>query len=322
MKLIDIYRLAVEMGKRYDVRGDSLHKLMQEEWNRYEKMSQSERNQFDLEQLEHPFADTRILAGSGEEEIHTVFCGIDMETPEILLADRLNAKGHKIDLILAHHPEGIAAAALYDVMKVQSDMLERAGVPINVAEGIMASRISEVERGLMPLNHQRAVDAARLLDLPFLCVHSPADNLVQHYLEELLAREEFSTLEELLKILQGIPEYHQAQLYKAGPQLVVGDRKRRTGKVFVKMTGGTAGSLKAYERLAAAGVGTIICMHMPEKHRAAAKENHLNVVIAGHMASDSLGMNLFLDELEKNNVKIIPASGLIRFSRRNEYEVH
>ncbi|KKR97364.1 MAG: hypothetical protein UU49_C0033G0007, partial [Candidatus Magasanikbacteria bacterium GW2011_GWC2_41_17] len=46
-----------------------------------------------------------------------------------------------------------------------------------------------------------------------------------------------------------------------------------------------------------------------------AKGAFLNIIIAGHIASDSLGLNLFLDELEKKGIKIIPCSGLIRVSR-------
>ena len=51
------------------------------------------------------------------------------------------------------------------------------------------------------------------------------------------------------------------------------------------------------------------------KHKKEAETSNLNVVIAGHMSSDSLGMNLFLDELEKRGIEIIPCSGLIRISR-------
>jgi putative NIF3 family GTP cyclohydrolase 1 type 2 len=56
-------------------------------------------------------------------------------------------------------------------------------------------------------------------------------------------------------------------------------------------------------------------MHMPEKHRIAARENNINVIIAGHMASDSLGMNQLLDEIEQKGVEVIPCSGLIRVKR-------
>jgi polysaccharide deacetylase 2 family uncharacterized protein YibQ len=41
----------------------------------------------------------------------------------------------------------------------------------------------------------------------------------------------------------------------------------------------------------------------------------MNIVIAGHMSSDSLGMNLWLDELEKRGIEIVPCGGLIRVSR-------
>lgn len=322
MKLRQIYELAVEMGKKYDVRGDYLYKILEEKEKEYEKLNDEEKELYDRESLFNPFSDTRILVGTGEEEVKTILCGIDMEIGEILLADRLREKGHQIDLVMSHHPEGVAYAALHDVMHLQEDMLERFGVPINIAQGIMAGRISEVERNIMPVNHQRAVDAARLLDLPFMCVHSPADNLVNNYLDELFKAKEPATLGDILDILSEIPEYKKARELKAGPKIIVGDKKRRCGRIFVKMTGGTSGAVEAYSKLAQAGVGTIICMHMPDKHRQAAKENHINVIIAGHMASDSLGMNLFLDELEKEGVNIIPCSGLIRVKRFSEHELH
>src|SRR5690606_24406173 len=122
--------------------------------------------------------------------------------------------------------------------------------------------------------------------------------------------------------LTEIPEYEKAKELKAGPTIIVGDKKKRAGKIFVKMTGGTSGSEDSYANLVKAGVGTIICMHMPEKHIKLAKENHLNVIIAGHMASDSLGMNLFLDELEKQNINIIPGAGLIRVKRLTNGDLH
>jgi len=62
-------------------------------------------------------------------------------------------------------------------------------------------------------------------------------------------------------------------------------------------------------------VGTIIGMHLSDEHRKKVEESRINYIIAGHMSSDSIGLNLFLDELEKNGVEIIPCSGFIRHSR-------
>lgn len=322
MKLNDIYQLAVQMGKASDLRGDYIEELLNQNRKAFERLNEEETRFFDQETLHNPFNDTRILTGSGDEEIKSILCGIDMETPEILLADRLRDKGYHIDLVLAHHPEGIADAELHAVMQMQADMLESMGVPINIGEGLMATRINEVRRTRMPLNHQRAVDAARLLNFPFMCVHTAADNLAADYLQNVLDASEYLTVGDLQELLLNIPEYKEARNMKSGPVIILGDKKRRAGKVFIKFSGGTSTSDKAYEKLAQAGVGTIICMHMTEKHRLAARDNNINVIVAGHMASDSLGVNLFLDELEQRGIDIIPCSGLIRVKRFPGSEVN
>ncbi len=65
------------------------------------------------------------------------------------------------------------------------------------------------------------------------------------------------------------------------------------------MTGGTEGPTDALNRLSAAGVGTLVGMHYSEEHRKRAEELKLNLVIAGHISSDVLGMNLVLDRIER-----------------------
>lgn len=316
MNFREIYDLAVSLGKKYDPRGDGVVICLEKELKEYQALKNNEQEFYDTERLMNPYADTRILYGSGNEDITAVMTGIDIETPEVLLADQLRSKGRRIDALIAHHPEGIAQAALHQVMHVQADMLADAGVPINVAEGIMESRIAEVHRAIMPANHQRAVDAARLLEVPFMCVHSPADNLANYYLNQLFAENACRSVEDVTELLLTIPEYQMARRLKAGPRILAGDKKRQAGQIFVKMTGGTGGSEKAYEKLAQAGVGTVIAMHMTEKHRQAAKDSHINVIVSGHMASDSLGMNLFLDQLRNQGIEILPCAGLLRVERQ------
>ena len=84
---------------------------------------------------------------------------------------------------------------------------------------------------------------------------------------------------------------------------------------MVDMTGGTSGPVDSLGKLAAAGVGTIVGMHMGEEHRKRAKEEKMNVVIAGHVSSDSLGMNLIIDQYERQGVQVIACSGFTRVSR-------
>ena len=56
-------------------------------------------------------------------------------------------------------------------------------------------------------------------------------------------------------------------------------------------------------------------MHIPEEHRKLAEKYHINVLICGHMASDSLGVNLLMDEAEKKGVEIVACGGFLRVSR-------
>lgn len=316
MKLQEIYALFIRLGQQNDPRpAGEIDRELRNSKKQYEEMKEAEKPYFDVDRLTNPYHDTRILNGDPQAEVQSILVGVDMETAEVILADRLREKGEKIDLVLAHHPEGRAQTGLHRVMHMQEDILVELGVPVNVAEGLLASRISEVERSLLPLNHNRAVDAARILNLPFMCVHTPADNMVNTFLTKLLEEKKPETLNEVLKVLKELEEYQQATRLGAGPKIVCGKGEGRPGKIFVDMTGGTGGSEEAFAKMAIAGVGTVVGMHIGDKHRKKAEENHINVVIAGHMASDSLGLNLLLDEVEKKGVKIIPCAGLTRVKR-------
>src|SRR5205085_12307444 len=101
-----------------------------------------------------------------------------------------------------------------------------------------------------------------------------------------------------------------------GPKVFVGSPENRVGRIAVsEFTGGTEGSTKMYEKMSQAGIGTVLAMHTSEEHRKEAEAAHINIVIAGHMSSDSLGMNLFMDALGKEGIEIVPCSGFTRVSR-------
>ncbi len=308
-----IYKLAIELGIKSDLRGvEKVKKYLERTKKRYESLSKEQKEEFDAEKLTNPYSDTRVLVDGGKKQIKRVLVGIDAEGPELLLADKLG----DIDLVITHHPEGSAYADLHSVMDLQAQVLADYGVPINIAESLIKPRISEVSRGVAPINHDRAVDMARILKLDYICTHTIADNLGANFLVKLFKKTKLETVDEVLKLLKNIPEYKQAIQVGAGPRLFAGSPENSCGRIAVtEFTGGTEGAKEIYEKMSQAGIGTIIGMHMSEEHRKEAEKHHINAVIAGHMASDSLGMNLFLDELEKRGVKVIPCSGLIRVKR-------
>lgn len=320
MQLKEIYELAIKTGMEKDPRPrEEIQRVLDEAKKNWEESRPPQKDFFDLDSLENPYADTRILAGDKEQEVKRILSGIDLGVGEVLLAERLAEREKPVDLLLSHHPQGKGMARLYEVMSLQEEFMAGYGVPINVAEGVLAGRIQEVRRALLPQNHNRAVDAARLLDYMMMCVHTPADNCVTAYLQEFLDREQPKTVGEIVDALFTIPEYQEAAKVGAGPQFLdSGNKNMKAGKIVVEMTGGTGGSPEMFAQWAKAGVGTLVCMHISEKNRKAAKENHVRIVIAGHMASDSLGMNIFLDNLSAAGIEIITCSGLIRVDRNGE----
>jgi putative NIF3 family GTP cyclohydrolase 1 type 2 len=149
-----------------------------------------------------------------------------------------------------------------------------------------------------------------------ICGHTVCDNRVARFVEEKLTKDNPKYLEEVMKSLLEISEYKEAAKMGAGPRIFVGDPDNRAGKiVFTEITGGTEGAPEIYEKLAQAGAGTIIGMHISEKHREEAEKANINVVIAGHISSDSIGVNLLMDDLEKAGIEIVPCGGLIRIKR-------
>lgn len=319
MTIQEIYKLAIEIGIKNDFRSkQQIEKILKRQKEKFEKLSKDEKELFDKEKMTNPYLDSRIHFAEGAKQIKRVMAGIDIDTSELMMARYLSNHNPEaqIDLVLGHHPEGKALADLSDVMHLQADIYSQYGVPINVAEGLMKVRIGEVSRGVSASNHFKEVDAARLLGMNFMNVHTPADNLVAKFVEKKVLADKPEYVGDILKSLLEIPEYREGELRGAGPRLFTGSPENRCGKIaFAEITGGTSGSSKMYEKMAQAGVGTIISMHQSEEFRKQAEAAHINVVIAGHISSDSIGMNLFLDELEKKGIEIVPCSGLIRVSR-------
>jgi putative NIF3 family GTP cyclohydrolase 1 type 2 len=310
-----IYELALKLGMKADLRGaEKIKNYLVRVKKKYETLDKKARAEFDPEKLVNPYSDSRILVDNQKKNIKKVLAGIDMEGAELLLAKQLS----DIDLVITHHPQGAALADLSEVVNLQAQVMADYGVPINIAESLIKLRVSEVSRSVLSANHNQFIDIARMLNLDFMCVHTPADNLGANFLVKLFVQQakKLETVGDVVDLLKTIPEYQAATKIKAGPMIFSGTPENSCGQIVVtEFTGGTSGSKDIYEKMSQYGIGTVIGMHMSEEHRKEAEKYHINVVIAGHMASDSLGLNLFLDELEKQGIEVVPISGLIRVKR-------
>ena len=251
--------------------------------------------------------DTGILVEG--ENIKKVLIGVDMGTAEILLARQLGA-----DLVIGHHPVGGTTRSQFpDVMKRQYDKMVGAGIPINRAQKALAKKIGQVERAEHSSNYDQAWSAARLLNMPFMGIHSPTDVLAERAVETKLTAslkdKPRATLQDILDALSEMPEYRKT-LNK--PVIRVGAAGDYAGKPLVIMAGGTNGGVDVIKAYFEAGIGTTVSMHMPEDVISAVKEQNIgNVIVAGHMASDSVGLNVFIKALEDRGLEVIRMSGIV-----------
>ncbi|NLF80044.1 MAG: NGG1p interacting factor NIF3 [Clostridia bacterium] len=294
MKLAEIYALAINLGMNADPRGRAMvEQELADQARAYAKMSGPQRQFFDRESLINPYADTRIVYGDPQTEISKLIAGIDMQTAELLLARQLNQEGAEIGLALSHHAHGRALLGLPQVMRLQPAAWTKAGLPAKEAEQLMAPRYDEVALGVGGGNYNRTVDAARLLGLPLMCAHTACDNLVSDFIDRLMRQEQPDQAADVLTLLLRLPEIAAAAQDQNPPRLVAGKHGHAAGKIFVDMTGGASPPADYYRLAVAAGISTVICMSAKRDIIDAADEAGLNVVVAGHMACDSIGMNLF-----------------------------
>ena len=320
MKLRRLYEEVVKKGIEADPRGrEEVERILKENREVYNKLSEKEKELFDVERFFNPFSDTRVLNGDLDEEIVSMMVGIDIGGEELLLVDRLRERGVDIGIVVSHHPQGRAYAGFYDVMDLQVDIFTQQGVNLSLAENLLQERKAQVERRVGAINHQRVVDIARWLKINFMCVHTPADNLAYRYIEETLRHQKPKKLGDIIDILLTFPEYREAAKGNNPPKIIIGNKKSRVSKVHIEFTGGTEGPQDIYQRLSNSGVDTIISMHQSEEHFKKCKEANINVVVASHIASDTLGVNLMLDHLSSlEKFKIYEVSGFRRFSHIND----
>lgn len=315
MTTADIFKLGITHAIAADPREKKgVEKYLKRINKEYEDLKPAEKEYFDTTLLSNPYPDSSIHVNGGKP-VKRVMAGIDISGTELLLASQLGERGQQVDLVIGHHPNGKSLTNLQEVMEMSIGVYESYGLPIHIAEKLMEERIREVGRGTHPSNYDRVVDVARLLKIDFIDTHTITDNLVDKFLRDLLAEKQPETLGDVLKMLMEIPEYQTAKRHGAGPKIIAGSPRHRLGKAVVEMTGGTNPSAKVYPEFSKAGFSTMLSMHMKEDAVQKANECSMNVIITGHMASDSLGMNLFLDELEKQGIDVVACGGLIRVSR-------
>ena len=234
------------------------------------------------------------------KNISKVLFGIDAGAPEILLAKQLGC-----DVVIAHHPIGGTAVVNYSqVFKRHIQQMVSAGIPKGEAEKAVSKKLEQLEVEAHTRNYAHAVDVADLLKMPYMNIHTPLDEVGRKIMSEQINSriKKNSKLQEVVSALKELGEFKNAV---TEIKIRLGKPENPAGKVVVSHGAGTNGGYEIAKTYFKHGVGTVVYIHISagdlEKLKA---DGAGNLIVTGHIASDSVGINPLIKELEKRDISV------------------
>jgi putative NIF3 family GTP cyclohydrolase 1 type 2 len=253
-------------------------------------------------------ADSQVYVES-DGDVKRVLFGIDVDSTELLWAQQ---QGY--DAVIAHHPVGEHARMDFArVVHRQVDQMTAEGIDRAVAEKAVASRLDRIERANHMGNYNRIVDAARLIGMPLCNVHLACDIIGRQEIVDLL-RSRANEQTRVGDVVEWLLEFPEMEAALTRPEAWIGDASKPLGRWVVAMAGGTNGGYPVFREYYRAGVDTVLAMHIPEEdiHRLRAEAPpNANLLITGHMATDSIGINRVIDGMEAQGISVTRTSGII-----------
>ena len=234
------------------------------------------------------------------KDIRRVLFGIDAGVPELMLAKQLG-----YDAVIAHHPAGgTAVTDFHQVFTRHIQQMVALGIPKKEAEEAVKKKREQLEVDNHTRNYAHAPDVARLLGMPYMNIHTPLDEIGRRIMQEQITdnMEGDCTVKDIVSSLSELSEFKNAT---TKIQIRLGKPENRAGKVVVSHGAGTNGGYEIARTYFRYGVGTIIYIHItPADLEKLKTDNRGNLVITGHIASDSVGINPFIFELEKKGIEV------------------
>lgn len=233
-------------------------------------------------------------------DIRKILLGVDADVSELLLAKQLD-----YDAVISHHPKGGAAAInFYKVFSRHIRQMVNAGIPKHEAEKAVRKKMTALEVEMHTRNYGHAVDVACILKMPYMNIHTPLDELGRRIMTQKIEQEtgRNSAVRDVVSALKELPEYKKAT---TEIKIQLGDASNSAGKIMVSHGAGTNGGYEIAKTYFQHGVDTLIYIHISpadlEKLRA---DGIGNLIVAGHVASDSIGINPFIKELENRGISV------------------
>ena len=260
----------------------------------------------DLVGMNELSADSAVYVSG--ENINNILYGIDIGVAELIYA-----KEHGFDCVIAHHPVGLIDH--YLVFQKHLEQLISKNIPTETAQNVIDKKMLGFKFGSHARNYDAVTSFARLIDMPFLNIHCPSDELGRRLITESIESLEKKKVNPSLSEVKSHLESSFSEFRKAKTQIEIakGNISDSLGNWIFSHGAFTNGGFDIADCYYQHGVDTVIYIHIapPELFRIL-KQDYGQLLVTGHLASDSIGINPFLDRLEERGVNITAIGGLIR----------
>ncbi|HMD78722.1 MAG TPA: hypothetical protein VKF39_01920 [Nitrososphaerales archaeon] len=220
---------------------------------------------------------------------------VDAGPSEVILAKQAG-----YDLLIGHHPVGPARLTFSSVVMRHIDFMLEKKVPRREAEEAVRELITRIDVKAHASNYMHDVEFARTMKMPYMNIHLPIDQITRDFLLAAISKSKARTVGGLIRDLSRIPEFRDA---RTKIELRMGNDADPLGKWVLLFAAGTNGGYPVAKTYYEHGMDTVIYLHIDPEELLKLRKEHLgNLIILGHMAGDSIGINIFLRELRKRGV--------------------
>jgi hypothetical protein len=140
--------------------------------------------------------------------------------------------------------------------------------------------------------------------MPYMNVHTPLDEVGRKIMSaQINSRiKKDSKVQEVVSALKELPEFKNAV---TKIMIRLGKPENPAGKVVVSHGAGTNGGYDIAKTYFKHGIGTVVYIHIGLGDLERLKADGVgNLIVTGHIASDSVGINPLIRELEKRNISV------------------
>ncbi|MFL6503703.1 MAG: hypothetical protein ACJ70W_09235 [Nitrososphaera sp.] len=233
------------------------------------------------------------------KNIHKVLIGIDIGAAELLLAKQLGC-----DAVIAHHPIGTTAVNFYKVFDRHIDYMVEHGVPKKIARNAVEKLKERIETRSHADIYSDVIGAAQALSMPLVNIHQPCDEYMRQVIFRAIKAGKTDYVSDIVKSISKIPEFRHA-ITKV--RVRFGNQNNKAGHWALVVAAGTNGGFNIAKAYFQSGVSTVIYLHIDYGELIKMREEKLegNLVVMGHLAGDSIGLNGLAERLENLGIETV-----------------